>query len=280
MMYGILYMQASDDDELRIMRLFLLVTGVSLIFPFIIVLLDVYHYRVWWAYKPDIGDDLPPETIKKSFSHKHRRFIPYVLTEAYRTQSLGNRSCADGNRCKNRELEHIAIFHSTKHQPQSRYTKEDKRYIGFHQTRPSTSFQIVKSTFLPSKQGMLGPGAYFARSIEGTERKVGKDGGRGAMFIVEIEMGKVYEVNFAEIRDKSNPAFNQAKYDFVTNGDWHQTYDTCYFKHYEEGLDEFCIKDPEKQIRSWVVVVHGQHDQKMREYRLVSEMGSEMCGCI
>lgn len=279
MMYGILYMAATTDIQREVIYLFLLITGVSLIFPFLTILLDVYHYRVWWAYKPDIN--ISSDILDKPFSHKHKRFIPYVLTEAYRTQTIGNRTCQYGNRCENRQLEHVVIFHSTGYQPQLRWTVQHKVYIGFHQTKPETAFKIAKSDFLPSAAGMLGPGAYFARSMKGTERKVGHKGGRGAMFVAEIEMGKVYEAHDGISRGRNgDPRFDPREREYVMSGAWANDYDTCYFRHFDESQDEFCIKDPEKQIRRWVVFIEGQYDRKLNDYRLFSELDSSMCGCI
>lgn len=279
MMYGILYMEATTDAESRVIYLFLLITGSSLIFPFISILLDLYHYRVWWSYEPDV--EAPADVLAKSYSHKHKRFIPYVLTEPYRTQTFGNRKCKYGEGCKNRELEHVVIFHSSSYQPQPRWTKAQKVYIGFHQTTPLAALNIARSDFRVGDRGMLGPGAYFARSRDGCKPKVREQHLAGAWFIAEIEMGQVYPVDGEVIRkDFDSPRYDRQKDMDMREGKWAAEHDTCYYRHPEESRDEFCIKDPKRQIRRWVIVIEGQHDRKLMTYGLGTELSSNMCGCI
>jgi hypothetical protein len=85
-----------------------------------------------------------------------------VLIERFRTAKLGNRKCKYGNACRGQELEHVVIFHPSDYQPQPRWSTVYPNYIGFHRTTPQAAFNIAKSDFVPSKKGMLGPGAYFA----------------------------------------------------------------------------------------------------------------------
>jgi hypothetical protein len=128
---------------------------------------------------------------------------------------------------------------------------------------------------------MLGPGAYFARSTEATLMKIGKPDQTGDWFVVEISMGKVFSVEETSIRTyPSSTLFNPDLKRFVSNGDWHQEYDTCYFKHSTESKDEFCIKDPEKQIIRWVVVIEAPHDKKIASYGLDVELEAGPCGCF
>ncbi|CAF4827706.1 unnamed protein product, partial [Rotaria sp. Silwood1] len=123
---------------------------------------------------------------------KHARYLPYILVGAYRNEHIwGDESCPN-NPCPNRGLEHIATFHSSGYQPQARWTdlpkpeppsdpkqklKPQPTYIGFHTTKADSAVKIAKGGFLPSSQGMIGPGVYFARSLEATIGKVGAAGG-------------------------------------------------------------------------------------------------------
>lgn len=278
-LYGLLYLNASSIEEREIIYLFLLITAVSLIFPLLTILLDIYHYRVWWAYQPDI--DVSPEILKTPFSRKHKRFIPYVLTGNFRTTTFGNRQCKYGNFCQEQELEHVIIFHSSEYQPQPRWTSDQPIYIGFHRTTPESALLIAKSEFRPSKKGMLGPGAYFARSTSATLSKIGKPDQTGAWFVAEIVMGTVYQVEQDLIRRQdNNPYYEPALHQYVANGNWSHDCDTCYFKHTDESKDEFCIKDPATQIRRWILVIEDPYDRKLFLYGLHEELSSSLCGCI
>lgn len=97
--YGVLMSQTSRT--LFKDFLFGLSVGVaaSLIFPFLTILLDLYHYRIWWAYVPDV--DVESTLLKQPFSSKHRRCIPYVLVESFRNEKkIGNRKCKKGENCE------------------------------------------------------------------------------------------------------------------------------------------------------------------------------------
>jgi hypothetical protein len=276
----IMYRILSDEapEGRNILQILLLVTAVCLIFPLLTILLDVYHYRVWWAYEPII--DIPPDIARKAFSKKHKRFIPYVLTERFRTDAIGNRKCKYEDACERRQLDHVVIFHSSKHQPQPRWSEEYPIYIGFHRTKPEAAYSIAKSEFAPSSKGMLGPGAYFARSTDATLSKIGKSDQTGAWFVAEISMGKVFMVNEHSIRKyPNNKRFDANLERFVRNGDWSTEYDTCYFKHHTESKDEFCIKDPANQILRWVVVIEEPYDKKLDLYGLANELDRGSFSC-
>ncbi|CAF4556432.1 unnamed protein product, partial [Rotaria sp. Silwood2] len=125
--------------------------------------------------------------------------------------------------------------------------------------------------------GWLGAGAYFARSIDGTIGKA-RTGG-GAYIIAEIRMGKVYEVH-RNLIHKKHTLFNRQVYDFVHRSKWQHDYDTCYMIHEHDDRDEFAIKDPERQIVKWVIVVERPFDYKVARYQLDTEFDSTKCGCI
>ena len=71
---------------------------------------------------------------------------------------VGHKPCSDGPKCQNRQLEHIFIFHFRGFNPQPRFfdiekTKSSKnRYIGFHQTDPSSAILIAHSDFRISER--------------------------------------------------------------------------------------------------------------------------------
>jgi hypothetical protein len=277
-MYAILLNETTTSTDRNVIQALLAVTAGSLIFPFLTILLDLYHYRVWWAYEPDII--ISADIVQKPFSRKHKRFIPYVLTEPFRTATFGNRKCKNGDRCQSRELEHIVIFHSSLYQPQPRWSDAYPIYIGFHRTTPEAAYKIATSEFRPSAKGMLGPGAYFARSTEATKGKIGKADQTGAWFVAEILMGKVYPINSYSIRSHpNNTRFNPDLCEYVKEGKWSDEFDTCYYRHHKDVRDEFCIKDPNKQILKWIVIIEAPYDRKLSSYGLDAELKSGRYGC-
>ncbi|CAF1091682.1 unnamed protein product [Adineta ricciae] len=254
--------------------------SVSMIFLAGTLLLDLYHYGVWWCYTPSI------DTRCHCRSRKHKRYLPYhIVGKENRKDMIGDRECAVRD-CRNRHLSHVAIFHSESYHPQPRWSRlkaEDPAatYIGFHVTKASSAVSIVHSEFHRSSQGMLGKGVYFARSTAGARAKAeaGKSG--GAFIIAVVKMGKVFEVDKRQIyRTKTSRTFDKTLHDFVFESKWHAKYDTCYMNHDDESKDEFCIKDPESQILKWVVVIEKEYDTKVKEYGLDTEFDSTVCYCV
>lgn len=154
------------------------------------------------------------------------------------SRTLGDRPCTD-KPCHTRILDHIAVFHSSDYQPQDRWRDipkpppidpSEKRkilcfnleakdnqpyYIGFHTTDPDSAIAIAHSEFRPGTNGWLGPGVYFARSIQGT---IGKAKSTcDAHIIAEIRMGKVYEVE-REVITKNHSRFEADIYNYVHHG--------------------------------------------------------------
>jgi hypothetical protein len=126
---------------------------------------------------------------------------------------------------------------------------------------------------------MLGKGVYFARSIEDTLEKA--KGGKGACIIAEIRMGNVYEFHKKSIWPvEKNPDYDRGLHNFVKSSAWHEDYDTCYMNHEYDNLDEFCIKDPKKQIIKWVAVIDKEHDKKVAQYGLDTEFELTKCYCV
>ncbi|CAF4228023.1 unnamed protein product, partial [Rotaria sordida] len=215
----------------------------SIIFPLSSISLDFYQYRVWWHYRPSC-DTLPRSTLSK----KHIRYIPYHLVGNNRNDMhMGNKPCdtmSPDVKCRNRNLEHLIIFHLDDYKPQERWgilpPSEAANYVGFHRTKAEFAISIAHSDFRPSMTPpqMLGFGVYFARSIEHTK---GKARNAGALICAEIRMGRVKQITVNQI-------------DTVRNSKaWWKNYDTVYYNHENDDRDEFCIKDP-AQILRWVIV--------------------------
>jgi hypothetical protein len=269
--------------------------AVSLVFLFDTLCLDLYRYCVWWHYTPQL------DTRCHFRSKKHERFLPYHMVGEFRdSRTLGDRPCTD-NPCHKRTLDHIAVFHSGNFQPQDRWRDIPKpplgpppknalsscyktqeldnqpHYIGFHTTDPDSAIGIAHSEFRPGKNGWLGAGVYFARSIAGTIGKAKSEG--GAHIIAEIRMGKVYEIERGHI-DRKHPTFNDKEFDFVHHSKWKDEYDTCYMIHEHDNRDEFAIKDAATQIVKWVMVIEQEYDPKVERYGLLTEFDSTICGCI
>lgn len=251
------------------------IVAISFFFLLLASLLDYYHYRVWWHYKPHFtGFPLDFAMPTTPLSIKHKRYIPYHLLRDHRTERRGDKSCSAGSDCKNRQLEHIFIFHFRCHTPQPRYFDIPKgenrknRYIGFHQTDPTSAILIAHSDFMISteyRSTMLGHGVYFARSRDGTKNKANR---KGAFICAEIDMGKVLQLGA-----------HQRNLYRGKNG-WWETHDTAYFCHETDpNLDEFCVKSPE-QILSWIMAIESGFDKKVVAYGLSDEFEDSKCFCI
>ncbi|CAF3358318.1 unnamed protein product [Rotaria socialis] len=271
------------------------ICAFSLTFIFNTLCLDFYRYYVWWHYSPQ--DDNRCHCRSK----KHERYLPYHMVGEYRdSRMLGDRPCRD-KPCHKRTLDHIAVFHSSDFQPQDHWrdipqppaiipsknsklfclkSKEENNqthYIGFHTTDPTSAISIAHSDFRSGKNGWLGPGVYFARSIDGTIGKAKSSG--GAHIIAEIRMGKVLKVE-REVITRSHLRFNAEMYVLVHHMEWQENYDTCCMTHEHDHRDEFAIKDAATQIIKWVIVIDQEFDPKVEKYELTTEFDSTTCGCI
>ena len=267
--------------------------ALSLVFLFCTLTLDFYRYWVWWHYTPQ-GD---PSCCGRS--KKHERYLPYHMVGGKRDpRTLGDQPCTD-RPCHKRTLDHIAVFHGDQYQPQDRWrdipkpppepetdqkkvccskTRDNEvHYIGFHTTDPNTAVGITHSEFRPGRNGWLGAGVYFARSIQGTIGKAKSEG--GAHLVVEIRMGKVYEVA-REVITRGHASFDAKIFEFVHRGHWQEEYDTCYMIQQSESSDEFAIKDPASQIIKWVVIIEEPFDSKVEKYGLATEFDSTKFHCI
>ena len=86
----------------------------------------------------------------------------------------------------------------------------------------------------------------------------------GAFIGVEVNMGRVRVISAAEINEVSN------------TDRWWEHYDTIYYAHDSENLDEFCVKSPDP-ISKWIMVMD---DDRLRRYGLDHEFDNTRCGCI
>ncbi|CAF1338646.1 unnamed protein product [Didymodactylos carnosus] len=238
--------------------------------PILTLLLDYYHYRVWWYYVPSCDQN----PFCRRYLKKHRRFIPYHLMGENRNEiQLWNEPCELQQHCLDRTLEHIMIFHFNTHTPTPRWSDVPNKdpltttYIGFHRTNAVAAVSIAYTDFNPSRTipQMLGFGIYFARSSYHTQFKARRD---GAVICAEILMGRVLEIENNEL-------------DNVSNTDaWHQTFDTIYYRHPTEPLrDEFCVRSNE-QILKWVMYIERPFDTKVELYGLNTEFADTQCQCI
>ncbi|CAF1182477.1 unnamed protein product [Adineta steineri] len=263
----ILYATSKTNGSAK--ALLAIICTISLIFPILAILLDIYQYRIWWHYRPSC-DKAPRQTL----SRKHVRYIPYHLVGNNRNDMhMGNKPCdsmGPNFKCPKRSLEHLIIFHLDDYKPQERWgllsPNEATTYVGFHRTTAESAVAIAHSDFRQSMKGsqMLGFGVYFARSIARTE---GKARFAGALICAEIRMGRVKEVTFDQL------------YTVRNSNAWWTDYDTVYYNHKEDDRDEFCVKDP-AQILKWVIVVDEAHDTKVNQYGLGTEFEDTFCHCI
>ncbi|CAF0978314.1 unnamed protein product [Rotaria sordida] len=234
------------------------------------LLLDYYHFRVWWHYVPSCDQN----PFYRRYLKKHRRFIPYHLMGANRNEiQLWNEPCELGQFCLDRTLEHIMIFHFNTYTPTPRWSDVPDKdpftttYIGFHRTDALAAVNIAYTDFRLSTTPpqMLGFGIYFARSIFHTQFKARRD---GAVICAEILMGRVLEIENDELENVSN------------TDAWHQTFDTIYYRHPTQPLrDEFCIKS-NQQILKWVMCIEQPYDTNVVQYGLLTEFADTQCGCI
>ncbi|CAF0884538.1 unnamed protein product [Rotaria sordida] len=242
------------------------ICGITLPSSILTLLLDYYHYRVWWHYIPSCDQN----PFHRRYLKKHRRFIPHHLMGAHRNEiQLWNEPCELRQFCFNQTLEHIMIFHYNTHTPTPRWCDVPNKdpltttYIGFHRTDAQAAVNIAYTDFRTSRTGrqMLGFGIYFARSSFHTQFKARRN---GAVICAKILMGRVLEIENDELANVSN------------SDAWHQNFDTIYYRHPRNPLrDEFCIKSNE-QILKWVMYIEPPFDTKVEQYGLHREFSDTL----
>ena len=200
---------------------------------FLLVIEYLHHHRLWFNYHPDISD----AAEKPPYDDGHQRYLPTSLTHDEQTSHWQNSRCDKGTLCSSRNLYHAIMYHSgnTRYSPDQ--TTDNQIVIGFHQTSHNAAYSIAKTGIRPSADGWIGPGTYFATSLNHTEFKANQF---GAYVCALVDLGKTKRI-------KETKAWS--------TGD---TYDTVYYEH-PRGCDEFCVHNP-KQIRSWIIVVEQDPD--------------------
>jgi hypothetical protein len=114
----IIYASVKVQDMRGVQGQITTLCGLFIVRPVCMILLDVYHYRIWWHYRPSCDD----ETSCQRLSPKHVRFLPYHLLGDNRSMVVpDNQPCMNQDICIKRELEHIMIFHSSEYKLQLRW---------------------------------------------------------------------------------------------------------------------------------------------------------------
>jgi hypothetical protein len=205
-----------------------IVAAFSFIPAIFLLVVEYLHYRrLWFHYRPDTSDEEKP-----GYHPHHLRFIPISITNDQQTSHWQNSRCDRGEHCSSRNLYHVIMYHSgnTKYSPEQ--TTDGQIVVGFHQTSHAAAYSIAKTNFRHSKKGWIGPGTYFATSLNHTEFKANQF---GAYICAEVDLGKTKRI--------TDPK------------DWRSgdEYDTVYYAH-PRGADEFCVHNLQ-QIRSWIIVI-------------------------
>ena len=199
-----------------------------------------HHYRLWLNYRPDTD----PETAMPIYHACHQRFLPTSLAHDEQTTHWQASHCSRGNTCTSRNLYHALMYHAgnTRYSPDQ--TKDNEIVIGFHQTSHTAAYSIARTGFRHSGTGWIGPGTYFATSLNHTEFKANQF---GAYICAIVDLGKTKRI--------SNPS------------QWRsgETFDTVYYEH-PYGCDEFCVHNLQ-QIRSWIIVVEQDPDTTILKTR-------------
>lgn len=187
----------------------------------------LHHYRIWFHYRPDTTSK-----EKIQYAGEHLRFLPIAITNDQQTSHWQNSRCDKGANCLSRNLYHVIMYHSgnTRYPPEQ--TKDNQIVVGFHQTSHAAAYSIAKSEMRPSETGWIGPGIYFATSLDHTEFKANQF---GAYICAKVDLGKTKRI-------KDPKEWSTA-----------DTCDTVYYEH-PRGADEFCVRH-KRQIRSWIIVV-------------------------
>jgi hypothetical protein len=197
---------------------------------------------------------------------KQKRFCfssKYIFEASFcrfvRMSEMGSMGCISSSRCSSIDLEHIFYCHDDLNIPNERcrncYDCTDRAgfLIGFHQTIREAALCIALSPMRISEgeNGWFGDGVYFARSFDQTFAKIGHEGGKGALIIAMVDMGRMKIV-----KDQRE---TQAKRHGGSGKD--AGYDSVYVvgqgenrKEFQEENDEFLVYDPAR-IRAYIVCV-------------------------
>ncbi|CAF1048763.1 unnamed protein product [Didymodactylos carnosus] len=223
---------------------------VSLIPSFVTIVIEYLHYRRLWSYRPNADYNVQTHP-------SHIRYIPYPITNDQRTTRWRVQKCPVEN-CTSDNLNHILIFHSSDRQYRPQGTGDNQIVIGFHQTRKEVAYKISSEGFRTGPIGMMGPGVYFATSLDHTEFKARQF---GAYICAKVNLGRVFRTTQRGV---------------VPPG---STYDTIYFVH-PEGSDEFCVLRTE-QILVWIIIVYQDSRLRFEDQSIHDRFdGSVYEGCL
>jgi hypothetical protein len=205
-----------------IVAAFSLVPGI-----FLLVGEYLHHHRLWFNYRPDSSEDKKPD-----YNPNHVRFLPISLTNDQQTNHWQDSRCNQGQNCLSRNLYHVIMYHSANTSYPPDQTKDNQIVVGFHQTSHKSAYSIAKTNLNESPSGWIGPGIYFATSLNHTEFKANQF---GAYICAQVDLGRTKRI--------TDP----------TSWSSGKEYDTVYYQH-PFGADEFCVHHA-KQIRSWIIVI-------------------------
>ena len=197
---------------------------------------------------------------------KHKRFCfssKYVFETSFcrfvRMTEMGSMGCISSSTCSSIDLEHIFYCHDDLNIPNSLCrccydcTGRSSYLVGFHQTTREAALCIALSPMRISEgeNGWFGDGVYFARSFDQTFLKIGHVGGKGALIVALVDMGRMKTV-----RDQRK---TQAQRHGGTGKD--EGYDSVYVigmgpgrSVFQEVNDEFLVYDPSR-IKAFIVCV-------------------------
>ena len=195
----------------------------------------LHFYRLWFHYRPDVGSNTKPKYYKSDHP-----FIPLSITNDQQTNRWRTTRCKDKDMCLSKNPLHAVMFHSGHEKYAPDQTQDRQIVIGFHQTSHAAAYSIAKTNFELSKDGWIGPGVYFATSLDHTEFKANQF---GAYICATVDLGCT-----KRIKDPK---------------EWKEgeKLDTVYYEH-PKGADEFCVHNT-KQILSWVIVVDQDPNNKL-----------------
>ena len=96
---------------------------------------------------------------------------------------IGSQRCSLGKHCTSKDLRHIITAHGGN---LARDLTKGGLVIGYHQTSAEVAAKIVHSDILPGTSGALGPGVYFAPTLDMTN---GKAHCLGCVVVAIVDIG-------------------------------------------------------------------------------------------
>ena len=142
-------------------------------------------------------------------------FMPQFL-RFMRLSEFGSMGCLASTNCTSLDLEHIVLCHNELNIPNENCrccydcTSREGFLVGFHQTDLKSALCIAMSPMRPTKleKSWFGSGIYFARCYDDTHKKVGAEGGRGALIVALIDMKRIKHVRSREDNTGNDPNYD------------------------------------------------------------------------